>query len=382
MTQTNARRRRERGASFSFAQSFGARLGTRLAKLGTVSEQATWDVERASLLGRRISELGLTIAGSRVERLVDNLYAELAAKSIAFRPTVYLSDQWGCPDGTPLIGVPFYLVDERLERIEAEMSAGLEDDAEAMRYLRHECGHAVNYAFKLYERPEWRSTFGPFSKPYRERYRADPFSREFVRHILGWYAQKHPDEDFAETFAVWLTPGLDWRSEYSGWPALAKLEYVDRVMGEVGPLTPSAPAPSRGDLPVEAMHYTIADHYAESDDSLPIEDERQFDGDLRRIFLSSTDAPQAELAKWFMQRHYREIVSRISYWTSEGPSVVRSLIDHLARRVADLDLRVGGLEAATLIELTAFGTAVVMNHRYTHTLGRTSRGVRPATSGT
>jgi len=343
-----------------------------------VNEQTTWEQERDALFGRRISELGLTIAGSRVERLVETLYAELAAKSIAFRPTVYLSDQWGCPDGTPLIGVPFYLVDRRLERLESEMSAGIEDDVEAMRYLRHECGHALNYAFNLYERPEWRSTFGPFSKPYRERYRADPFSREYVRHILGWYAQKHPDEDFAETFAVWLTPGLDWRREYSGWPALAKLEYVDRVMKEVGPLTPAVPSPSSDDLPVESMNYTIADHYAESDDRVPIEDERQFDNDLRRIFLSPGDAPQGEPAKWFMQRHYREIVSRISYWTSEGPSVVRSPVDHLARRVGDLDLRVAGLEAATLIELTAFGTAVVMNHRYTHTLGRTSRGARTA----
>lgn len=351
-------------------------LGTRLAELTVVNEQTTWEDERATLLGRRISDLGLTIRGTRVERLVESLYAELAAKSIAFRPTVYLSDQWGCPDGTPLIGVPFYLVDERLQRIEAEMSAGIEDDLEAMRYLRHECGHAINYAFRLYERAEWRSVFGPFSKPYRERYRADPFSREYVRHILGWYAQKHPDEDFAETFAVWLTPGLDWRHEYAGWPALAKLEYVDRVMREIAPLTPHSPTPSHEDLPVEAMDYTIADHYAESDDRVPIVDERQFDGDLRRIFVTLDDAPQGEMAKWFMQRHYREIVSRISYWTSESPSVVRSLIDHLARRVADLELRVAGLEAATLIELTAFGTAVVMNHRYTHTLGRTSRGTR------
>ena len=147
------------------------------APLSVVNDQAAWEEERSALLGRRISELGLSIRGSRVERLIERLYAELAARNIAFRPTVYLSDQWGCPDGTPLIGVPFYLVDARLERIEAEMSAGIEDDAEAMRYLRHECGHALNYAFKLYERPEWRALFGPFSRPYRERYRADPFSR-------------------------------------------------------------------------------------------------------------------------------------------------------------------------------------------------------------
>jgi hypothetical protein len=341
-----------------------------------VNDQATWEQERAALLGRRISDLGLSIRGTRVERLVDELYAELAARGVAFRPPVYLSDQWGCPDGTPLIGVPFYLVDEKLERIEAEMSAGVEDDAEAMRYMRHECGHAINYAFKLFERPEWRSTFGPFSRPYRERYRADPFSREYVRHILGWYAQKHPDEDFAESFAVWLTPGSDWRRDYAGWPALAKVEYIDRVMREIGPLSPSAPLPSEDDLPVESMHYTVAEHYAESDDSVPIGDERQFDNDLRGIFVRPEDAPGGELAKWFMQRHYREIVSRISYWTSERPSVVRSLIDHLARRASDLDLRVGALEASTLIELTAFGTAVVMNHRYTHALGRTSKGTR------
>lgn len=351
-------------------------LGTRFAPLPVVSNDITWEQERADLLGSRLSELGLEIEGSRVERLIEQLYAELDARSVAFRPNVYLTDQWGCPDGVPLIGVPFYLVDARLERIEAEMSSGIEDDAESMRYMRHECGHAVNYAFKLYENPEWRSLFGPFSRPYRERYRADPFSRSFVRHILGWYAQKHPDEDFAETFAVWLTPGLDWRAEYANWPALAKLEYVDLVMHELRDQRGPDVQPTRADLPVDAMTYTLAEHYASMEDRAPIEDDRQFDGDLRGIFASALDATGGEPAQWFIQRHYREIVSRISYWTSEGPGVTRTLIDHLARRAAELELRVSGLDAATLIELTAFATAVVMNHRSTRMLGRTSRGTR------
>jgi hypothetical protein len=345
-----------------------------------VSELVEWEKERDALLGRRISELGLTIRGSRIERLVDELYKELTAKSIAFRPGVYLSDQWGCPDGTPLIGVPFYLVDPRLERIEAEMSGGIEDDREAMRYLRHECGHAINYAFDLYERPDWRATFGPFSRPYRERYRADPFSRSYVRHILGWYAQKHPDEDFAETFAVWLTPGSDWRVEYAGWPALEKLEYLDRLMDEIRSRTPFFVGPSDDDLPVESMHYTVAQHYADSEERAPIEDPRQFDTDLRRIFARAAEAPQGEQARWFIHRHYREIVGRIAYWTGENPAIVRSLLDHLATRASELDVRVAGLEAATLVELTAFGTAVVMNHRYTKTFGRTARRARPTTA--
>src|SRR5215212_8616185 len=103
-------------------------LGTGLAPYRNVNDQTDWELERDALLGRKISELGLNIRGSRVERLVETLYAELGARSVNFRPPVYLSDQWGCPDGTPLIGVPFYLVDLRLERIETEMSGAVEDD--------------------------------------------------------------------------------------------------------------------------------------------------------------------------------------------------------------------------------------------------------------
>jgi hypothetical protein len=286
---------------------------------------------------------------------------------------VYLSDQWGCPDDTPLIGVPFYLVDARLERIEAEMSGSVEDDDESMRYLRHECGHAINYAFHFYDRPDWKAIFGSFSAPYRERYRADPFSRAHVRHILGWYAQKHPDEDFAETFAVWLTPGLDWRTEYADWPALEKLQYVDRLMSEIRELAPHVEPPTEDDLPVEAMHYTVAEHYHSDWATIPIGDARQFDSDLRRIFAAHADSPSGISAAEFIAQHYREVLVRLSYWTGEAPAVVRSLLDHLIVRARALGLRVSGLEAATLIELTAFGTAVVMNYRHTQTLGRTAR---------
>jgi hypothetical protein len=337
-----------------------------------------WQEQREQLLGHRISELGLSIRGTRVEALVDRLYTELGDRGLRFRPPVYLSDQWGCPEGTPLIGVPFYLADERLERLEAEMAFAVEDDEEAMRYLRHESGHAFNYAFRLFDREDWQRTFGSFGRPYRERYRANPFSREHVRHILGWYAQKHPDEDFAETFAVWLTPGLDWRQEYAGWPALYKLQYVERIMREVAEAEPETPSPSEDDLPVEAMRYSIAEHYEEYEDRVPIEDERQFDVDLRQIFVRRPEAPEGEPAHTFLRRHHREIVSRIAFWTSERPSVVRSLIDVLVRRAEALGLRAGAVDAATLIELTAFATAVVMMYRHTHVIGRARSGAAGA----
>lgn len=338
-----------------------------------VKRTPQWDEERDQLLGRRISELGLAIAGSRVEQLVTRLHEELAARGLTFRPPVYLSDQWGCPDGTPLIGVPFYLADSRLERIEAEVAGALEGDEEAMRYLRHEAGHAINYAFRLHERPEFDALFGDYARPYEEYYPANPLSRDHVRHILGWYAQKHPDEDFAETFAVWLTPDVDWREEYAGWGAIRKLEWVDAVMREIADESPEAPVLTADDLPVDAMHWTVGEHYA-GDEQLPVGDAREFDADLKRIFARSADAPAGEEASNFLRRHEGELVARIGYWAGVGPTAVRSLVRALADRSAALALRVSGLEAATLIELTAFGTAVAMHWRYQHVRPRGARG--------
>jgi hypothetical protein len=329
---------------------------------------ANWEGERRNLMAQKISDFGLTIAGTRVEKMVEQLYSELEANGLAFRPPVYLSDQWGCPDGTPLIGVPFYLADPRLAQIEDDFALGIESDDDAMRYMRHEAGHAFNYAYRLYDRADWRKTFGPYSRPYRDRYRADPFSHDFVRHILGWYAQKHPDEDFAESFAVWLTPGSEWREAYAEWPALKKLEYVDRVMRAIGDELPPAVEPTEDDLPVSAMSYTVEEHYRDSEDSIPIKDRRVFDGDLRNIFASQTEAPTSQSAAEFIAAHRREIVGRISYWTGESSYVVKQFVDFLRERSELLSLRVRGLEASTLIELTAFGTAVIMNYRHTNVI--------------
>ena len=327
-----------------------------------------WEQERGALLGRTISELGLSIRGTPLESLVGQLYAELDAKGIAFHPPVYLSDQWGCPEGTPIIGVPFYLADARLARLEQEVAVDLESERDSMRYLRHEAGHAINYAYRLHEREDWRALFGRYELPYRDRFHVDPFSRDHVRHILGFYAQKHPDEDFAETFAVWLTPALDWRRRYAGWGALKKLEWVDRAMREVGQDAPEVPTPGEDDLPVEAMHWTIGEHYAEFEEPVPIGDPAQFDDELLDVFAARDDAPDGEPAADFLRRHRREVVRRIAYWTGEQTTTVRGFVDHLVGRAEALGLRVSGLEASTLIELTAFGTAVIAHWRSTTAL--------------
>ena len=329
-----------------------------------MSTEQDWSDARRALLDRRISDLGLSVAGTPVEPLVAQLYAELEAKGLRFRPPVFLTDEWGCPSDTPIIGVPFYLADPNLRRLEAEFAGDVESEQDSMRFLRHEAGHAYNYAYRLYDRADWRQVFGPYSRPYRDRFRVDPFSRDYVRHILGWYAQKHPDEDFAESFAVWLTPGCEWRSLYAGWPALAKLEYVDRLAREIADTVPEAPLPTPDDLPVEHMHHTVAHHYAMSEPAFPLDDPAHFDGDLRNIFGTRDEAPEGESAAAFLARHHREIVTRIAYWTGESAQSVRAFADHLRGRADALGLVVRGLDASTLIELTAFGTAVIMNVRH------------------
>ena len=134
--------------------------------------------EVRDLLDKPIRDLGLKIEDSSVERFVRQLYREVERKGLRkFRPLVYLTDEWGCPDGEPVIGVPFYLADPKLQKLEEEMN-DLEDARQIMMYLRHEAGHAFNYAYELYRTPEWHTLFGSFRKPYREKYKPIPFSRK------------------------------------------------------------------------------------------------------------------------------------------------------------------------------------------------------------
>jgi hypothetical protein len=228
-------------------------------------QSGNWEFMRRELLRRRICDLGLKIKGSPLELYVRQLERELAAKGVEYVPAFYLTDAWGCPDRVPAVGIPFYLASPALGRIEQERTGELEDSRTVMQLLRHETGHAINYAFRLWEEPGWREIFGPFSKPYKEVFHPNPWSRRFVRHIWSCpngytYAQKHPDDDFAETFAVWLTPRSGWRRRYRDWPALQKLRYVDRLMRKLGASTPKCKG---GKLiaPVSKLTMPLAEHY-------------------------------------------------------------------------------------------------------------------------
>ena len=225
------------------------------------SVETLTDAKQQELLSRKISELPLKMEGTRLEGLIIRLYKELEAAGIAFKPNIYLSDSWGCPDQVPVIGVPFHLVDPAVCNLLGQMGGiEVENDMTVMMILRHEAGHAFNYAYRLYDEPEWKTLFGSFSQPYQDDYQVDPSSTRFVHHLEGCYAQKHPDDDFAETFAVWLTPCSHWQTAYAGTPASEKLQYVERVTAEYGEKPPIVTG-GKIDMPVEEIKMTLSEWY-------------------------------------------------------------------------------------------------------------------------
>lgn len=333
------------------------------------SSGESWSEEREQLLLRKINELGLKLEGTRLEGLVNRLYLEMDEAGIRFKPKVYLSDEWGCPEATPIIGIPFYLADEKLSRLEDEMMEGIEaeSDDEVLGYLRHEAGHAFNYAYKLYETEKWHELFGPYSRPYPDDFQPNPFSRNFVRHIAGWYAQKHPDEDFAETFAVWLRPGANWREEYRDWGCYKKLLYVARTVKELGQTDPLVTADNYNIEDEEDLSHSIADHYKNYRPE-PVEVPAYFDGDLKDI--CETSVPENGGEDWqpahrYLVRHRRQIVDNIAYWTGLNNVIVRSLIDHFIERCKVLQLWINPKKShEVLMELTAYTTTLCMNKLY------------------
>ncbi|HXU72907.1 MAG TPA: putative zinc-binding metallopeptidase [Polyangia bacterium] len=334
----------------------------------------------AHLDAQPIRNLGLDIEGTRLQPLVEEFRGELrAARVTRLQPRFYLSTEWGVAFGTIAIAIPFYLSRPELAALHAERTGMVEgfDAAELLRYLRHEMGHVVNYAYKLYERREWVQAFGAITQPYVDEYRPIPFSRRFVRHLPGWYAQKHPDEDWAETFAVWMTPATaakpdtknDWRVEYADRPtALGKLILCDEMMREIGGAAPVVTDDAL-DEPVGSIGISLDDFYRGWDARGPEAPPPGLDGSLRAVFATARSggaAPTAgerRAATALLRRLEPLLCTEVYRWTGHFPERSRPLVRQLAERAAamQLDYAVAD-EPAVTVALTALVTALAMNH--------------------
>ena len=324
----------------------------------------------SNLWSTPIRDLGLTIEGTRLEPILAEFMEELRQVGVTrVRPRFYLSTEWGVPFETVAIAIPFYLARPDLTALHAERVGHVEgfDRADILRYLRHEMGHVVNYAYRLYDQEEWVKQFGSITQPYFEEYRPEPFSRRYVRHLPGWYAQKHPDEDWAETFAVWMTPDLDWRSEYGAWPvAYAKLTYCSRTMSLLRERDPEVTS-GELDEDVGEIEYSLDQFYGRSVDS-PGDLPPGLDGAIRAIFEdlggleNRADAPLKPAAD-LIRRLEPELMANVFRWTGHFPERTRVLLRYLAERAAQLEQGyTADREDSAVIALTTLVTGLAMNH--------------------
>lgn len=318
-----------------------------------------------ALLEMRICDLHLTISASDLEDSIATLYQNLAAKNLIFKPDCYLADEWFVLEGKTSIGIPFYLAHPRLKALEQKMMLEVEGGSkeECLKLLRHEAGHAYFYAYRINQNRKVKHLFGPSPSAPPETYRPKPYSKSFVRHLDNWYAQSEPDEDFAETFAVWLNSDLNWREHYRGWPVLEKLECVHGLMERIAGKPPSQAEKDRS-FSAARSKLKLKTYYARKQKLYAQDYPDFYDRDLKEIFSVDGTGSGAP-ARDFMRKHRRMIVEKVAEWSGEKKFIVNNLFKKLMDRCHQLKMRVKNGEVESLLEISAYLTSMVSNYLYT-----------------
>ncbi len=298
------------------------------------------------LLRLRLRDIPVRINGTRLEKRILRLYEELESRAILMRPHVWLSEEWFTPDGVGGFAIPFYLAHPRLIKLERTQMLEVEgaSEDECMRILRHEAGHAIGNAFRLHARREWNEVFGSYRTPYPGWYQPLPGSRDYVLNLDAWYAQAHPAEDFAETFAVWLKPGWRWRRQYERWGALRKLEYVDRLMTDIAGKRPSR-RPRREVEPLERLQKTLREHYARKRAYYSIDKPTSYDSNLYRIFSPEVNHRVRPLASQFMRGIHSEVCETVAQGTGVHLYTISHILKEMIDRARELNLRLAAPES-------------------------------------
>jgi hypothetical protein len=318
------------------------------------------------LLSVRLCDLDVSIEGTWLEERIGRVLNELAQRDLRFNPHFWLSDEWFSPVGVPGVALPFYLAHPKLTYLERSQMLEAEGATteSCMRLLRHELGHAIQYAFNLHRRREWQRQFGKASTPYPEAYRPNPASRRYVHNLPAWYAQSHPEEDFAETFAVWLRPRYNWRRHYRGWPALRKLEYVDRLMHELAGQPPRVRSRAKpSSLSRDRM--TLGAYYERKRARYSVSFSDAYDRDLKRLF-SEAEGPgdRREPAAAFLRRHRGEVRSMVAKWTGEYQIALNQVLDQMIGRCKELRLVADGPERNLVLDFAIMLTVHGMNYLF------------------
>jgi hypothetical protein len=296
--------------------------------------------------------------------VLDVLDRNLERRGLRFRPHVWLSSDWFSPTGVAGFAAPFYLAHPRLMKLERrqvyEVEGGTQE--ECLKIMRHECAHALQHAYGFQRRRSWQRLFGRSSQHYPAYYRPDPHSRRHVQHLRLYYAQSHPDEDFAESFAVWLQPRGLWRKRYAGWPALRKLEYVDRLMEEIGDTPPPRVSRRRVDR-LDTLGKTLREYYDRKRAHYSPHYPDIYDRELRKLFSDLPKHRRHELASTFLRRNRTEIRRLVARWTGEYQFTLEQVLNDMIGRCRELKLRAVGSERTLRLDF-----AVLLSVKTVHFL--------------
>lgn len=334
------------------------------------AKRVSWEhLSDEDLLGVRIGDLRVGIKGSELEPRIAQLYDELEAKGLKLRPKMFLSDEWLSPGDQASIGIPFFLAHPRLKALESRMMFEVEGGTPGwcMRLLRHEAGHALDHAYRLSGRKDWKEVFGSPTRKYQPYfYEIEPDSRRFVQNLPDHYAQAHPVEDFAETFAVWLDPHSDWRRRYAGKGALRKLRYVERIMRDVrGRTVPRRKWQTGPDA--RELKSTLRRYYERKFRLYQVLDLSFAVRDMKRIFRSSRAARPDGLASEFIRARKRRLVDSIADFSGERRSQVAHVVASLALLADHNRLVVRDDEEETLVRFVSYATTLIVNRLLKHT---------------
>lgn len=321
------------------------------------------DLPESEILDLKFGDLDLRLEGTVLEERIARLYTELARRDLVFRPHFWLGEEWFSPDGVPGIAIPFYLAHSRLMRLERKMMLEVEGGSEGscMRILRHEAGHTFDTAYRLHRRKGWQLNFGKASTPYPEFYQPRPYSRSFVLHLDLWYAQSHPSEDFAETFAVWLKPRSRWQRQYDGWSALNKLTYVDELMDEIKGRPPVVRSREHVEN-IRTNRKTLKKHYEEKRERYRVARSQIYDRELLRLFTADPERGKGGLAADFLRSIRPELRAVLSRWTGQYHYVVNQILGRVIERCRKLKLRLDRPQRVVKREALVMLTVQTMNY--------------------
>ena len=319
-------------------------------------------LRKSQLLDMRLCDLKLHIPDSPLAPRIETLYRDLTAKGLRFRPHFWLSDDWFCPDGIPGIAIPFYLAHKRLTRLEKNLTMDVEggDKQWCMNLLRHETAHALLNAYRLHRRKDWQRAFGNPKKKYPNTYWPRPYDKHFVLNLPNWYAQSHPHEDWAETFAVWLRPNSDWQRRYADWPAIKKLRYVDQLMSELNDL-PVRVKNRKHSYPLSQLKITLREYYEDKLRRYNADGPEFIDRDLYKLFGHPKRASRNEMASAFLLRVRREVIESVESWGGEYRYRIDRTIRRMAQRCDELGLQMNWKQDKVKIELVACLTMLVLD---------------------